>query len=306
MKAIVTHDFKGLDSIALEEIEKPTPKKGEVLLEIKAAGINPVDWKIAEGLLKSRMEYQLPVTLGWDCSGIIADPQDSSFQKGDRVYAYCRKELLHDGTFAEYIAVEADKVAYLPTKLSFEEGAVIPLSALTAWQCLVDHAKIQKGQTVLIHAGAGGVGSFAIQIAKHFGCYVITTASPKNHAYVTMLGADKVIDYTKEEVAVPADCILNTVSQEVLDKSYAQVNEGGHLVSIVGAINEKKTDKYKIVGHYVFVENIPGQLHEITELFEKGELSCPAIQASFPLERAEEALMQSRTGHVQGKLVLTL
>ena len=314
MRAAVIHDFKGIDNIEIKDLPTPSPEKGEVQIAIKAAGVNPVDWKIAEGLFKGRMEYVLPLTLGWDCAGIISDPNGSSFKKGDEVYAYCLKDILHQGTYAEYICIDAAKVSLKPKNLSFEEAATVPLSALTAWQSLVTLAKIRGGQKVFIHAGAGGVGTFAIQIAKHFGCYIITTAKAQNHPYCQMLGANEILDYSTEDVTDymkkhhpdGADCVYNCVSPEVLDECFSYTKKGGWLVSIAGPINQETAERKKIHADFVFVQPNQKELEEITKLIEAGKITPPAIQEIFPLEKADEALKLNRERHVQGKLVITL
>ncbi|MCH9610569.1 MAG: Zinc-type alcohol dehydrogenase-like protein [Chlamydiales bacterium] len=314
MKAIVIHDFTGIDAVKLTDIPTPKPQGSEVQIQIKAAGVNPVDWKIADGLFRQRMDYELPVTLGWDCSGVISDPGSSNFKKGDEVYAYCLKDRVHDGTYAEYICIESDKVSKKPSNLSFEQAATIPLASLTAWQSLVDAAKIQSGQKLLIHGGAGGVGGFAIQIAKHFGCYVVTTASKKNHAYCELLGADEIIDYTEQSVKEyilshhpdKMDMVYNTLGESEQLNSVLMTKEGGCVVAIAAGVNEEQAARHKVRAVHVFVQPNREQLEKISGLIEDGEIAAPTIFESFPLEKAEEALMLSRKRHVQGKLVLTL
>lgn len=313
MKAAVIHEFDGIDSIEVRDIPKPEPKEGELLIEIKAAGVNPVDWKIADGLLNNRIDCEMPVTLGWDCSGVVVDPNGSSFKKGDTVYAFCRKQILHDGAYAEYLSLNAEKVCYKPKNLSFEEAATIPLSALTAWQSLVDKAHIKAGQKVLIHAGAGGVGSFAIQIAKLFGCLVITTASHSNHEYCKMLGADEVIDYQKEDVTQALlkrhpekmDMVYNTVGEEIEKECFKLTKKGGWLVSITSLVNLEQAKREGIRAEHVFVQPNRNQLEHITQLIESEKIKPPILSHTFPLERVADALRLSRERHVQGKLVIS-
>ena len=202
MKAAVIESFGDLDKIKLTTIPEPVAGDDEVLISVSYAGVNPVDGKIVKGLLKDRMPYQFPIVLGWDGAGevVAIGKTVTNIKLGDKVHAYFRKPEIRWGTFCERATCLAKDVAIVPEKLSMQEAAVIPLAALTAWQALFDTAHLKAGQTVLIHAGAGGVGSYAIQLAKNAGAKVYTTASASNHSYVHKLGADVVIDYTKESV----------------------------------------------------------------------------------------------------------
>lgn len=313
MKAMGIQEFGGADRVKVVEVPRPEPGPGEVLMRIEYAGINPVDWKIREGYLKDLMPHRFPLILGWDAAGTVEanGTGASRFRPGDRIFAYCRKPEIQWGAFAEYICLDESVVASVPASLSSAQAAAIPLTALTAWQALFDFAELSRGETVLIHAGAGGVGGMAIQIARDAGATVITTASRKNHAYVKSLGADRVIDYSTDDfTAVLADwypkgidICFDCAGHETLAKSYRVVRPQGRLVSIVEPPDAAAAAERKLKAGYVFVTPNGIQLERIARLLADGGMVPPALQ-ELPLEKAAEALELSRTGHVSGKLVL--
>lgn len=315
MKAALIHSFEGIEKVAIEEISIPTPKDNEVQIAIKYAGFNPVDWKIAEGFLKTQMEYQLPIILGWDAAGEVSKigKDVKNFKLGDPVFAYCRKEIIRDGSFAEYICLPAQNVVRKPAKLTFAEAAAIPLSGLTAWQSLYDTAQLKSKDEVLIHAGAGGVGSLAIQMAKITGAHVITTSSQANFDYVKLLGADEVIDYTKENFVEfiqkkhpkGVDVIYDTVGGDTLKESYQVAKEGGRLVTIAGIVDQALASKQRLMAEFVFVRPDGKELSKIATLIDEKKLSPPRIQ-EIPFEEVLHGLRKSREGHTQGKLVLKI
>lgn len=312
MKAVSFDDFGGVEVLKYREHPKPSPGKGEVLIRIRAAGVNPVDWKIREGLLKTRLPHQFPVIPGWDVAGTIAalGPGCRRFKKGEAVYAYARKPVIKDGCYAEFVVLPEKQVARKPATLNFVQAASIPLAALTAWQCLFDAADLQKGQTVLIHAGAGGVGGFAVQFAKWKGARVLATASAANHEYVRSLGADEVMDYTQTDFveAVRAfapkgvDVAYDTVGDDVQVRTVATVRKGGTLVSILAFRPETQAAR-GIQLRYVFVSPNAVQLAKLARLADSGKLKTH-IAAQLPLEQAAEAHRMIRTGHTRGKIVL--
>jgi len=315
MKAVVINDFSGAEKAHIQELPVPEPAPGEIQIKVACASVNPVDWKISEGMLKSRLPHEFPITLGWDAAGVVSEIGQgvTQFSIGDEVYAYCRKPMIHLGTFAEYVCFDADLVARKPKTLTVAEASAIPLTALTAWQALFDVAHLKKGQTVLIHAGAGGVGGMAIQLAKYAGAKVYTTASKKNHDYVKSLGADVAIDYTQEdfvefineEEAHGVDLVFDCVGGESLHQSVDIVKEGGHLVTICEFIDNTFGESHGIHSSFIFVKPDGKQLNKLAELIDKGELKAPHIETR-PLEQAPEALAQSKAGHTKGKLVLTV
>lgn len=295
MKAALIHSFGGIEKIAIEETSIPTPQDDEIQIAIQCAGVNPVDWKIADGLLKSRMEYQFPIILGLDAAGVVSQvgKEVDQFKVGDAVFAFCGKEIVRDGAFAQYICLKASHVALKPQKLSYAEAASIPLSALTAWQSLFDSAHLKPREEVLIHAGGGGVGSFAIQFAKYVGAHVITTTSQANFDYVKKLGADEVIDYTHENFVNSihkkhpegVDVIYDTVGGETLKASYLAAKQGGRLVTIAGIIDSTIAEKKSLLAESVFVHPDGKELNHIAQLFDENKIFPPRFKRS-PLKRS--------------------
>lgn len=315
MRAAVIHNFEGIENISIEEVPKPQCLDNEVQIQVKYAGVNPVDWKIAEGLLQSRMSYEFPITLGWDVSGFVSQvgKHVKKLKEGDAIFAYCRKETMHSGSFAEFICLDHQNVILKPQKLSLAEAASIPLSALTAWQALFDTAKIKKNDVVLIHAGAGGVGTFAIQLAKMTGARVVTTASQANFNYVKQLGADDIIDYTKENFVeairkkypTGVEMAFDTIGGATLKSTYEIVKKGGCLVTIAGMIDQALASQHHVRAEFVFVRPNGAELQKIAELFDASILIPPKIQ-EIPFQEVVSALRKSREGHTQGKLVLKM
>ncbi len=316
MKAVVFDEFGGKDKMRITDIPNPKLEKGEVLIEGVYAGLNPVDWKIREGWLQKRVKTEFPAIMGWDVSGTVSEVGEGvkNFKPGDEVYSYCRKPVVKWGTYAEFVAVNADHVAMMPKHLSFAEAAGIPLVALTAWQALFDLAKLTKGQSILIHAGAGGVGSMAIQLARWAGAKIYTTASSGNHQYVKDLGADVAIDYHKEDIAEVQkkqepkgfDVVLDCVGEEAFDQSLSLVKKGGWLVTICKLfIEDSVGQEHGIRAGFVFVRPNGEELTKITKLFDEGHLKVPKI-TEYSLEDAAEALEKNREGHTRGKIVLKI
>ncbi|MFZ0564692.1 MAG: NADP-dependent oxidoreductase [Chlamydiales bacterium] len=315
MKAALIQSFEGIEKIEIGEVPIPYPEANEVQIQVKYAGINPVDWKITEGMLKTRMDYEFPVILGWDAAGVITQVGEEvkRLKEGDSVFAYCRKEIIHDGSFAEYLCLDGQNVILKPETLSFAQACCIPLSALTAWQSLFDTAHLKTKERVLIHAGAGGVGGFAIQLAKTIGAHVITTTSQKNFDYVQQFGADEVIDYTQnhfvdwmqQHYQNGVDVVFDTVGGDTLKMSYQTVKKGGRLVTIAGIIDHALANEQQIEAEFVFVRPDGKELQKIAELFNATRLHPPTIQ-EIPFEDVELALRKSREGHTQGKLVLKI
>lgn len=313
MKAMVIDRFGSNDELHEAEVETPQPRDNEILIKIAYAGVNPVDWKIREGYLQSMMEHRFPLILGWDAAGEVAatGPNASSFRVGEKVMAYCRKPVVQAGTFAEYVAVESDAVAKAPKSIGLREASGLPLAGLTAWQALFDFANLSAGQTVLVHAGAGGVGGFGLQFAKHAKAKVFTTASSAKHAYVRELGADVAIDY-REQSFVDAireahpegvDVVFDCVGGETQKQSFDIVKEGGVLVSIVDTPDEDRGRERGIKTGFVFVSPNGAQLSSIAQLVDQGVVRPPDTE-EYPLSRAAQALEKNQTGRTQGKLVL--
>jgi len=313
MRAIVMDRFGGPEVLRAADMPVPKPTEHDVLVQVTYAAVNPVDWKIREGELKDALPHQFPLIPGWDMSGIvIAVGTDVSLWKpNDRVYAYCRKPVVQMGAYAEFITLPETQVARMPKNLGFRDAAVIPLCALTAWQALFDVAHLQPNETILIHAGAGGVGSFAIQLAHNLGAGVITTASLRNHELVRSLGAMHAIDYSREDIAKSTravtaqgvDVVFDLIGGEVQEKSFAALKPGGRLVSALSMPDAALAAKYSVTPLQVFAApNVP-QLTELATQFDDGRLKIPMIR-EYDLKDAAAAQSLSQTGHVQGKIVL--
>jgi NADPH2:quinone reductase len=313
MKAVVIEAFGNMDQMKLKEIRTPEPREDEVLVKVAYAGVNPVDWKIRAGMLQNRLPHQFPIIPGWDAAGTVAKAgkKVTEWKVGDEVYAYCRKPTVQWGAYAEYIALPQESLARKPGNLTLREAAVFPLAALTAWQSLFDVLKLTKGESILVHAGAGGVGGFAIQFAKWAGAQVFTTASGRNHGYVREFGADTIIDHTKgdfvEEVRKGrpngVDAVYDTVGPEVYARSFECLKKGGRINTIASAPKPELDEQYGVTSSYVFVRPSGEQLGEIAALVESGEIRSPAIQ-EFPLSEAKKAHAEIETGRTRGKIVL--
>jgi NADPH2:quinone reductase len=315
MKAMVIEDFGGPEQLKLADLPTPTPADDEVLIEVAYTSVNPVEWKIREGMLTDLFPHHFPLILGWDAAGTVSalGSNAAGFVIGEKVYAYCRKPEIRYGTYAEFVAVDHAAVAPMPANLSFAEAATIPLTGLTSWQALFDFAGLKAGQKVLIHAGAGAIGSLAIQFAKHAGASVITTASLGNHDYVKRLGADAAVDYASEDFAAAVtelepdgiDVVYDAVGGETQRRSYEVLKPGGVMVSIVDAPDGELAERYGVKAGFVFVEPNGAQLREITGLIEAGKVKPAAIE-EMNLEDAATAQERSKAGHVRGKIVLKI
>jgi len=319
---------------ALQPAEMPTPelRDDEVLVQVHAAGVNLLDSKIRDGEFKLILPYRLPLILGHDVAGVVvkAGPRVRQFKPGDEVYA--RPDDFRICTFAEFVAVKESSLALKPKGLSMEEAASIPLVGLTAWQALIEKAQLKRGQRVFIQAGSGGVGTFAIQLAKHLGATVATTTSTGNVALVKGLGADIVIDYkTQDFEAVLRDCdvVLNSQDGKTLEKSLRVLKRGGKLISISGPPDpdfgkeiaapgfvklvmrllssgvRRKARGLGVDYSFLFMKANGGQLREITRLIEAGAIR-PVIDKVFPFESVNEAIAYVQAGRAKGKVVVRI
>lgn len=315
MKAVVIEKFGGIEEMHLTDLPKPEPAKNEVQIQIAYTSVNPVDWKIREGSLQSIFQHEFPLILGWDAAGTVTavGKNVTKFKKGDHVFAYCRKPVVQWGTYAEYICFEANNIALKPDNISFAQAAALPLVALTAWQALFEHANLTKGQKILIHAGAGGVGSIAIELAKAAGAKVYTTASKNNHKYVKSLGADVAIDYRDTDFVKKinelepdgVDVVFDCVGSETLNQSFNVVKSGGYLVSIVNKVDENKAKKKNIQGAFMLVRPDGAQLEMIAKWIIEGKIKPPHIH-EMTLSECAQAQQMSEEGHIQGKIVLRI
>ena len=306
MKAIVVHEYGGPEVLKYEDAPRPEPKENEILVKVIAAGVNPVDSAARSQKYARFMNITLPAIPGYDIAGIVERTGTSvtKFKAGDPVYAYIA--LDKGGAYAEYAVATEKEAAAKPKSLTYVEAAAVPLVSLTAWQALVDTAKLSPGQTVLIHGGSGGVGSFAIQIAKARGAKAFATASTPNQNLLKQLGADVAIDYTKqkfEDIAKDVDVVLDSVGKDTLVRSYGIVKKGGIIVSIVGRPNQAELDKHGIRGASISVEPNSDELAEITKLIEEKKIKV-VVSQTLPLAEAAKAQSQADTRHTRGKIVL--
>lgn len=315
MKAAFIEAFGDGSQIRIGDIPDPVPREDEVCIEVAYAGVNPADAKVARGLFQTRMPCQFPLILGWEASGVIQSlgSKSSSWKVGDRVYAYCKKPIIQWGTWAEYVTVSAENVAPIPKTLSFSQAAAVPLAGLTAWQALFEKMGLQKGKTVLIHGGGGGVGSYAIQWAKNQGSHVITTASSSKFAYVKSLGADEVIDYKTTSFveylksAYPSGIygVFDTQGKTIYQQSFEVLQSGGCIVSLLEQPNKELAEQYQVRAEYLFVHPSGKDLRAIAKLFESGKAIVPDIR-ELPFASAANALKEIQSGHTQGKIVLRI
>jgi NADPH:quinone reductase-like Zn-dependent oxidoreductase len=306
MKSVVAHEYGGPEVLKYEDVRLPEPKDNEILVRVIASGVNPADPLILNGKYAKEFGTHLPLILGYDMAGVVVKTgaNVTKLKVGDPVYAY----LLWGGGWAEYCISNEGESAIKPKSLSFVQAASVPLAALTAWQALVDIGKIQSGQTVLIHGGSGGVGSFAIQIAKARGARVITTASTANQDLLKQLGADVAIDYTKqkfEEIAHNVDLVLDPVGRDTLARSYGVVKKGGIVVTLVSRCDEAELKKHEIRGASLSSHPDAAELSEITKLIDDGKIK-PIVSQVLPLTDASKADAQAATHHTRGKIVLKI
>ena len=306
MKAIIAREYGGPDVLKLEEVPVPEPKENEILVHVIASGVNPADPLILNGKFAKEFGTHLPLILGYDIAGVVvkAGAKVTRLKVGDPVYAY----LLWGGGWAEYCISAEQESAIKPNSISFTDASAVPLAALTAWQALIDIGKIQSGQTVLIHGGSGGVGSFAVQIAKARGARVIATASTANQDLLKQLGADVTINYTKqkfEDVVHDVDLVLDPVGRDTLARSYGVVKKGGIVVTIVSRCDEAELKKHGIGGASLSSHPNAVELAEITKLIQAGKIK-PIVTQVLSLTDAVEATAQAETHHTRGKIVLKI
>jgi NADPH:quinone reductase-like Zn-dependent oxidoreductase len=331
MKAFVVERY-GKDGLRAAEVPEPEMRDSDVLIRVRAAGVNPLDSKIRDGEFKRILPYRPPFVLGHDVAGVVTrvGPAARGFTVGDEVYAKPDKDRI--GTFAELIATNQDDLAHKPTSLSLQEAAAVPLVGLTAWQALVEKAKVTAGQKVLIHAGSGGVGTMAIQLAKHLGATVATTTSTANVDWVKSLGADVVVDYKTDDFATVLadyDLVLDPLGGATLEKSLTVVKPGGLVIGIGGppdpdfakelaapwfvrtAITllsrriRTRAKRRGVTYSFLFMRASGAQLRELTTLFDAGPLR-PVVDRVFPFDETLEAVAYLDQGRAKGKVVVTL
>ena len=306
MKAVRIHAYGDRSVLQFEDAPKPEIKPDEALVRIVAAAVNPVDWKIRQGHLQTMVPYVLPLTLGWDFSGVIEalGGEVANFAIGDAVFS--RPDIRRNGSYAEYIAVRAVELARRPKTISHVEAASIPLAGITAWETVVTIGNLAVGQTALIHAASGGVGSLAVQIAKSRGARVIATTSSPNIELVRSLGADQVIDYRKERFADQTrdvDLVVDTIGGDVQASSWSVLRRGGMLVSTVSAPPVERAAALGVRSAYLFIGPNAPVLDQLAGLVDAGKLRT-LIGGEFALRETAAAHALSESGRTVGKIVL--
>lgn len=331
MRAAQIYDYGDPDVFKVEEVDPPSVGPKDVMIEVHAASVNPIDWKIRKGAQRAVIRYRLPHVLGLDVSGVVTEvgSEVSEFSVGDEVYSSPTHK--RSGTYAEYVSIDQGAVAHKPKNMNHQQAASIPLVGLTAYHALVNKARLKSGEKALINAGSGGVGSFAIQLAKALGAHVATTCSTRNLELVTSLGADQAIDYTTtqfEDVLQDYDVVMDNLGFDERKRARTILRRGGRLATIVGGIPQA-TAKYgsalgllvatsQILGfvvgsrllrgvrtYYVLRPSDAGQLTAITRLIEEGKIEA-VIDRVFPLEDIAEAHRYSQTGRARGKIIIAV
>ena len=307
MRAAVYDTYGDADVISVREHDEPPVGPDTVLVRVKATSVNPVDWKIRLGYLQAAYPHHLPIIPGWDVSGVVeavGPAVVTGIAVGDEVWGYVRRDDVQWGTSAELVPAPERTVARKPASLSFEEAAAVPLAGLTAYQALVEALDVKAGERVLVHAAAGGVGQFAVQIAAARGCEVVGTASPKNHEMLRSLGVSEVVDYNdgpvSKQLSAPVDAVLDLVGGDALEDAPRQTDDTSRIVSIVDA-----QTVLGLGGRYVFVRPEREHLDALAALADDGKLRVDVAE-KFPLERIADAHLLSESGHTRGKIVVTV
>ena len=305
MHAVLIRQFGGPDVVELAEIPVPQPRAGEVLVKVEAASLNPVDWKVRSGKYPAVKEDRLPYVLGRDFSGTVVHSDAAALPAGTLVHGLL--DIEH-GSLAQYTVARADALARVPGAIDRIVAAAVPLAGLTAWQGLFDHGRLQAGQRVLIHAGAGGVGHLAVQFAKARGATVITTVSTDDVALARNLGADEVIDHTQERFEsglADIDLVYDLIGGDTQERSWAVLKKGGTLVSTVQEPAKEKADAIDVRAMRYMAEPDASQLREIDELIQSGKVR-PLVARTFAYGDAKEALRGLEAGHGSGKVVVDM
>ncbi len=331
MRAVRLHKYSEVDSFQVEEVPRPRLKPKDVLIEVHASSVNPIDWKIASGSQKAVIRYQLPWILGRDVSGVVREVGSAvtSFKPGDEVYSVT--DYRRPGCYAEYTAVRESEVSKKPQSIDHQQAAGLPLVALTAYQSLISAADLKKGEKVLIQAGAGGVGSFAIQLAKHLGAHVTTTCSARNIDFVKSLGADEIIDYKEHyfaDVVEEQDVVLDCLGGKAKFDALKVLKRGGRHVSVVTDMPELTAKygsylgvlmvalrlgrfwltsrlKHSVKPSVVVMRTNGQQLSEVADWIDQGTIK-PLVDTVFGLENLDQAFAQSRTKRARGKIIVSV
>jgi NADPH:quinone reductase-like Zn-dependent oxidoreductase len=309
MKSIVLKDFGSVDNLVYEELPMPSINDGEVLIKVKAISINPVDVKTRSGKGRAaKLKDEHPIILGWDVSGVVTTSKSDLFEEGDEVFGMINFPG-HGKAYSEYVSAPASHLALKPVNITYEEAAAATLAALTAWQALVDHAKLKKGDRVLIHAAAGGVGNYAVQIAKHIGAYVIGTSSAGKRDFVLSLGADEHIDYASqalEDATNNIDFVLDSIGGDTIDHSLKVMKKGGTIISIPSGQNDavaEKAEALGMIGYPIMVQSNGEDMKQIAALLKSGAIKSHVSQV-FDFDQMKAAHLSLETGKTQGKIIV--
>lgn len=310
MKAVQIRSYGHIDALEINEVERPSPGKGQVLIEVYASSINPFDHKVREGPTRSGLKLNLPATLGFDVAGVVVELGDgvTNFRVGDKVFGEAAVWSGGSGAYAEFANASVNLIAKMPSNVGFREAAALVMTGVSAVQALVDHMKLSSGKKILIHGGAGGIGTFAIQIAKRIGAYVATTAAGDGIAHVKQLGADEVIDYKSrafEEVLSGYDFVFDTVDADTYTRSYQVLKKGGLVVSMLSQPDEKLMKQYGVKAIAQGTRVTPARLDTLRKFVEEGAVKVH-VDKIFPLERIREAFEAKEKGTVLGKIVIEM
>jgi alcohol dehydrogenase len=310
MKAAQISEYGDASVVQINEIDMPVIAPGKVLVEVHASSLNPFDTKIREGYMKDMIPLRLPVTLGGDIAGIVAEVGEgiTHVRVGDKIYGQANAVAGNSGAFAEFALTSGEQIAKIPKALSFAEAASLPLVGVSAIQALMHHLNLLSGQKVFIHGGAGGIGTTAIQIAKHIGAYVATTATGEGIDYVKRLGADEVIDYKSldfSESLSDVDAVFDTVGGDDFVKSFTILKQGGRAISMAAQPDEDKAKQLGITAIMQSTHVTTTALDELRELVDAGVVT-PHVDGVFRLHQIQEAFSARETGSVKGKVVLEI
>ena len=310
MKAAQISDYGHADIIKVVEVDEPKAGKDQVLVAVHASSINPFDTSVREGYLKDAIPLKLPVTLGGDIAGVVQAVGDGvvSVKVGDKVYGQANVVAGNSGAFAEAAVTAAKQLALMPGNVDYNEAAALALTGASALQAMTEHIKLQKGQKILIHGGAGGIGTIAIQIAKHLGAYVATTATGDGLDYVKGLGADEVIDYKSQafdELLHDYDAVFDTVAGETYDRSFKVLRSGGIIVSMTQQPKSELMEQYGVSAFAQQTHVTTEILNDLTKLVED-KVVTPHVDKSYPLAEIQEAFKARESGTVKGKVVVSI
>ncbi|GAB2862267.1 NADP-dependent oxidoreductase [Nocardioides pacificus] len=307
MRAVVYEQFGDASVLEVREVDDPPVGPDTVLVRTRATSVNPVDWKIRAGYLQGAYPHHLPIITGWDVAGVVeavGPAVVTGVEVGDEVWGYVRRDDVKFGTAAELVPAPQRTVARKPAGLSFEEAGAVPLTGLTAWQCVDEALQVRSGERVLVHAAAGGVGQFAVQIALARGAEVVGTASARNHDFLRELGVSEVLDYGQgpisEQLSAPVDAVVDLIGGDALEDAPRQVKDTTRIASVVDG-----ETVLRLGGRYVFVRPEIAHLDALRDLVDAGSLRVDVAE-TFPLERLADAHRLSEEGHTRGKIVVTV